>query len=865
MKRPSFPPRFLSRFLEWFCKPSLYEDVSGDLSEIYDKKHSVSPSKANLWYLLSIIKLFRPGIIRSFSITNPFAMSMLTNYLTVAFRNAKKYKSYTFLNLMGLVIGVTSSMLIFLWVNDEMKVDQFHENGDRIYQLFRNMKQSEGAINTTESIPKPAGDLMLAEYPEIDQLTYMSWEMNLRISHEDKNFSESGFCVSKSFFDLFSFDLLEGNKNSIYAQLNEVLISRNLAERLLGNDWSSKAIGSQVLIGGDESFVISGVFENPGRHSSLQFDWLIPAQHYFNQNEWVDNWGNGSFKVYFTLKDESQLEAVRSRVFNEIIDHTHDNDMAGEETLVVHRFSEYYLQSNFENGVKSGGRIVYVRIMTAAGLFLLLIAIINFMNLATARSGRRSKEVGVRKVLGAQRASIRTQFYVEAFMISALAVLLSLGLAWLLLPYFSQLVDKQLMLDFSNLNFLLILFGLVVLLGLFSGSYPALLISRFQISSALRGGIHQGKTAGMLRRSLVVFQFAVAMILLVGTGIVYEQLQYVLNKDLGLNKENMVLVELKGNLNERLDAYKNELLSIPEVSSVTVSSGNPISYGRSTSSASWEGKSPEAGYEINVMLTDKEFVRTMGMRMKEGRDFKDELNDSTSFLINEVAAELMGFEDPIGKQLSFWGIDGRIIGVVRDFHMRDMYRPIAPLIISCISPSNATVALIRIQGPTNEAIASIEALTKDMNPQYEFEYVFLDQAYQANYQNEKTVSRLIGIFAVLSIIISSMGLLGLAAFTAEQRSKELSIRRVHGATISQLMVLLSSDYVRLMLVAFVIATPVAYYYANQWLSNFEFSTRLSLVEFVGAAGVIFLVGILTVGYRSLMAARVNPADTLKDE
>lgn len=791
---------------------------------------------------------------------------MLQNYLKLALRNAVKFPGYTALNLSGLVVGVSTAILIALWVYDEVQVDQFHDNSDRIFQVFRNMQESEGVVHTTQSIPKPVGDLLREEYPEIDQVAFMSWEMEARLDAGNQEaFTEEGLYVDTEFIKMFSFDLLLGDKDEALKDPNSMMISEALALRHFGADWRSTAIGHSIRVDDEHDAIISAVFENPGRHSSLQFDYLIPASHFINENAWVNNWGNGSFSVFFTLNNSEDIEVVSDRLFDEITAHTSENNQAGEETLITHKFADTYLHSKFDNGVVSGGRIEYVKIMTIVAVFLVLIAAINFMNLATARSGRRAREIGVRKVLGAFRHSLSTQFFIEALLMSTLSVVLSVLVVVVTLPYFNQLVGKSISVDFGAWATWLIFFGLILILGLISGSYPALVMPRFSIANALKGTVRQVGGAVYFRKVLVVFQFAITMILLIGTAVIYFQMEYVLHKDLGLDKENLLMVRMHGDLAGRLDTYKNELLNIPEVVSVTATSGNPINYGRSTSSASWEGKNPSQGYEINVILSDKDLVKTCGMTIATGRDFSHTMNDSTNFLINETAAELMGFENPIGKSLSFWGIDGQIIGVVKNFHMRDMYRPIAPLIISCIDPSRSGLALLRIQGNQPSAIASIGEVTMSMNPAFDFEYDFVSNAYAENYQNELTISTLARVFAIISIFIACLGLLGLSAFTAEQRSKEIGIRRVHGASVSQLVVLLSTDYSKLIIIALVISTPVAFYYAQQWLGHFKFSMSLNPFLFFAAGLCIFIVGAITVGYKSLQAARMNPVDTLKDE
>lgn len=866
MSKKRTVPRWPSLLLRWFCKPSLYEDVQGDIAELYQRRLGQSALFARWAYMLDVLMLFRPGIIKS--VHNPNLIinySMLENYLKIARRNALRHKGFTLLNTLGLVVGITSSLLILLWMQDELQVDQFHDKGDQIYQVLRNMRQSNGVITTTKSIPKPVGDLVNAEYSEVGEVSYLSWPMNSLLTYEDKRIQSDGRFASPEFLETFSFPLLLGDKGSALSELNTMVISKDLAHMLFGDRWAELALGSSLQIENRFTAIITGVLEDVPAASTIRFDWLISASTFFTQNNWVNNWGNGSFRIFLTIPDPSAVPIVQKRLHSEIVAHTKDNAGAGEETLMLQKFNTTYLHSAIDNGEIAGGRIDYVRIMGVVSTFLLLIACINFMNLATARSGRRSKEVGLRKVMGSQKRSIGLQFLFESLIVSSIATILSLLLVWVVLPSFNQLVDKSLSLDFSNVYLWLFLVSVTLLVGLLSGSYPAFLLPRFPIIDALKGKVRQSSGAAYFRQSLVVFQFAMSTLLIIGTAVILKQLNYVLKKDLGMDTENLVAVWMEGDLGAKFETYKAELHSIPEVEAVSVTSGNPVSYGRSTSSASWEGKDPSKGYEINILLTDTDFTNTMRMEMSQGRTFSDQLKDSTNFLINETAAELMGFEDPINKKLSFWGIDGQIVGVVKNFHMQSMYEPIAPLIITCISPNRSEAAMVRLKGDISKGLEAVERVTKSLNPAYDFDYEFVDLTYAESYEDEARISRLVKIFAGISIFISSLGLLALSAFSAEQRSKEIGVRKVHGASTFQLVILLSKDYSKLILTAFAVAVPVGVYFSARWLDGFEYRTHLGPQVFIISGILTFAIGALTVSFKSFQAAKANPCNTLKDE
>jgi ABC-type antimicrobial peptide transport system permease subunit len=860
------PPKLPLKFLKWFCHPELVEDVEGDLSEIFAARYRLGKLKAKLLFGLDILLLLRPGIIRNIEPFNKkINYAMLSNYIKIARRNAMLYKGYTLLNLLGLITGITSSLLILLWVNDEVSVDKFHTNGEQIYQLFRNMNQSAGNVTTVPSIPKPASDLMRAEYPEIDQIALLSWSMDRGFGKGEKKVNEEGRFASPSFLEVFTFPLIIGDQSTALNDINSVVLSESLAEKHFGEQWRNQALGKTLLLEDKQEMVVTGVFEDIGTNSTLDFDWIMPATQFINENDWVEDWGNGSFSVYFTVDSEQKATIVADRIVNAIKDHTVGAGNAGDETLIINKFTDTYLYSNFENGKVNGGRIEYVRIMTLVAFLILMIACINFMNLTTARADRRSKEVGLRKAMGAQKASISIQFFIEAFIFATIAVVLSVLMAVLILPFFNQLVDKSLFFDFELLQTWGVFIGLIVGVGLISGSYPAFVLPAFNIIKSLKGGTNNTKGSAFVRKGLVVFQFSISILLIIGTTIIYQQLQFVLNKDIGLDKENLVDVRIESDSVQQIDAYKTELLKLAQVKAVSATSGNPVSYGRSTSSANWEGKDPAAGYEINVMLSDKDFIPTMGMKMTAGRSFSADFADSTNFIINEVAAQLMGFDNPVGKSLSFWGINGQIIGVVKNFHMRNLHEPIAPVIISCYDYSRSSNLMIRIQGDISQAIEQVEVVTNALYPGMGFQYRFADELLEKSYESEMTVNKLVNIFALISIIISCLGLFGLSAFTAEQRSKEVGVRKVLGSSELEIVLLLSKDYGKLIFIAFLVAIPFGYYITQDWLNNFEFRMAIQPQVFVYAGLISLLIGAITVSFKSYQAAVVSPVQSLKSD
>lgn len=790
---------------------------------------------------------------------------MLRNYLKTALRNFRRYKGYTFISISGLSVGLSCCLLILLWVRDEVGIDKFHEKGDRTYQVWRNMVQADGQINTTPGIPQPLELVLENDYPEVEQVALLGWEIENLIERDDKVFREVGRYASPEFFQIFSYPFLIGDPETALNEIHSIVISESLAIKHFGNSWSEEggALGQVLRFDGREDFVVTGIFQDTGPNSSLQFDWIAPAQEYISRNSWVESWYNGGFRMFLSLTEGSNVDEFSEKIEQEVNENT---NYEADEPIFIQKYTDIYLYSQIENGEVSGGRIDYVRILFIVGIFILAIACINFMNLATARSMRRAREIGLRKTMGARKGALGLQFLTESMSIALISVLLALLIVFMILPYFNNLTGKFMFLDFTDPQLLFILTAITIISGLLSGSYPALLLPSFKITNSLKGTLRHSKSANMFRKGLVVFQFAISILLIIGTFVVYGQMDYILNKDLGLDKDRLLTIELEGDMSPNFESYKIELLRIPEVKAVTSISGNPLSYGSSTGGANWEGKNPDDVVEINVMSVNSDFINTMGMDLVQGRDFSVENRmDTAHFLINEVAAKIMGYENAIGKNLSVWGTDGQIIGVVKNFHMDSMYEPIAPLIVRFDPPSSSYLSFIRIQGDTQDALLAIEKVNKNFEPQTPFNYSFLDEEYEQSYRSEITLSTLTNLFAAIALFISCLGLFGLSSYSAEQRSREIGIRKVHGAGVLQLVMMLSRDYTKLIIIAFVISAPIAYYYMQNWLNKFEFSTDLSLGIFLISGITAFLIAGFTISFKSFQAASTNPVDTLSEE
>lgn len=785
---------------------------------------------------------------------------MLQNYIITAARNFRKYKGYTFLNILGLTTGIACSLLITLWITDELSVDKFHEKDARLYQMLRNMHQSDGHVITTEAIPQPVKPLLETKYPEIDKVTLIGWENEFLFQKDEKTFREKGRYVSPEFFEVFSFPLISGDSATAMDDIHSIVISESLAKKYFTS--VEHALGQTLHVNNAQDFKVTGIFKDFPKTSSLQLNWVIPAEEFISRNDWVESWFNGGFSMAFTLKEGIDVNTFAKKIEQEVNEHTNHE---ADERLIFQKYSDRYLHSTFEDGINTGGRIDYVNLFIVVAIFMIVIACVNFMNLATARSVRRAQEIGIRKVMGAGKVTLGLQFLTEAMVIAIISVFLSTLTAMLLLPYFNQFTGKQVILDLTNPEVCIILAAVAIATGFLSGSYPALLLPSFKLTNSLKGTLKHTSAAQFFRKGLVVFQFSISILLIVGTIAVYRQMNYIMSKNLGVDKENLVFMEMEGEMGTRFETYKSELLKIQGIQSVTNTSGNPLSYGQSSSSATWEGKRADEEVEINVLTVGYDFRNTMKTEMLLGRDFSNEFStDSSNYIINEEAARIMGFKDPIGKPLTLWNVKGQIIGVVKNFHMTTLYEPIAPLIIR-FHPKKTWMAFIRIDGRnTQEVLQSIERVTKAFNTS-PFRYNFLDETYAKTYRSEQVVSTLTGIFTAIVIFISCLGLFGLSSFSAEQRTKEIGIRKVHGADVIRLVLLLSRDYTFLMLLAFLIASPLAYYFTGGWLNRFAFRTELGVMEFIIAGLSIFIIAFFTVAIKSYQAASANPVDTLREK
>lgn len=784
---------------------------------------------------------------------------MIRNYFKTALRNFRRNKSSFLINVVGLSIGMACSILILLWVVDELNYDRFHANSDRIFRVMEHQDYSD-EIFTTTSTPGILAPALKEEVPEIEYATTYTWNMNYLFTKDDKSLKENGIYARPDFFHILTIGLEAGNRNELLTNPYSVVISQDLAQKYFG---SENPVGQSVTINQDEVHTVTGVFRKLPDHSSLQFDYVLPFEDWLKNNEWATEWGNNGPRTIVSLHKQADAAAVSDKIKNFI----KERNEGSVVEMFLYPFADLYLYGRFVDGKVTGGRIDYVRLFSVVAVFVLIIACINFMNLSTARATRRAKEVGIRKSIGAGRGSLVGQFIGESLIITFTSLLAAGLLVELFLPVFNELAGKEIAVNYTDPIYLLIFAGIALITGLVSGSYPAFYLSSFEAVKTLKGTIRSSAGEVFARKGLVVFQFALSVILIVSTIVVYNQIQYTQTKNLGYEKENLIYFPTnEGNLNNRWDAFRQELLAHPGVKQVSRSSHTFLGRNSNTSGVEWPGKDPESLVLFEAIRADYELVETLGFRMAEGRSFSREYGtDSTKVILNEAAIEVMGMEEPVGQTISFWGDNREIIGVVEDFNYQHLRNNVEPLFM-ILNPQNTWNGFVRLQSDgMNRTIRELESIYKQFNPDYPFDYKFMDQQYAALYKSEMRVGDLAKYFSLFAILISCLGLFGLSAFTAEQRTKEIGIRKVLGASVQNLVLLLSKDFTRLVLISIVIALPVSWWLMNQWLSDYAYRIEIRWWMFALSGAAAITIAWATVSWQSIKAALMNPVESLKSE
>lgn len=792
---------------------------------------------------------------------------MLKNYFKIAFRNLWRHKSFSILNITGLSVGMASSILILLWVQHEKSYDRFHTHANELYRITCEATEEFKAAISPAGMPVE----LKAKIPAIKNTVRLSHPATTVFEHGDNRFEEKGgFYADSTFLDVFSFPLVSGDASTAMQRPDAVLITEDLAKKYFG---SADPIGKTLKKNNSKLVTVTGVLANIPANSHLQFDYIMStsAIETWEWNYPGDVWDSFNYYTYIQLEQgfkptKANLAALEKQM-NDIYK-THVPESELKMSFHAQPLTAIHLHSNLQVELPGNGNIQYVNILFLVAIFILVVACINFMNLATARSARRAKEVGMRKVVGAARGQLIGQFLGESILIAFVSLLLAVGLVWIALPGFNHLAGKVLGTNLVDGQLLLALVCIALITGLMAGSYPALFLSGFQPIKVLKGITKSGGSGNLLfRNGLVVVQFVVSIILLVGTVVVYQQLNYIKNRDIGYEKSNLIAIPMIGDIWKKQDAYKSELLQHPLTAHFAITNELPTNTISGTIDIQWEGKDPNSQIVIPNFDVSESFFDVFHIKMAAGRVFSTDFKgDSSNYVINEKFAGIMGLkaEDAIGKPLTVWGKRGTIIGVVRDFNFKPAQQAIEPLIMK-FNDWGGTIVVRTQPGSTEATIKALEKLNANLNPGFPFSYTFVDQDLDNLYKGEQRLGNLFNLFAALAIFISCLGLYGLSAFMAEQRFKEIGVRKVLGASVFNVVYLLSSSFVRLVLIAIFIAIPIAWYAIDAWLSGFAYHIDLGWMVFLLASFAAMAIALLTVSYESIRAAVANPVDSLRDE
>jgi putative ABC transport system permease protein len=887
------PPRWAKRLLQWYCSPQMLEEVEGDLEEEFRYKVQREGLRAaRTDYIRSVFGFMKPFAIKRKSKHNPTPlMNLIGHYFTVAVRQVWRHKSFAAINVAGLTIGLTSCMLIYLWVSDEQSIDNFHENGDRLYNVYMRTDSKSGVTGDYND-PRAYYDSavhMLTEgvedvIPEVEGVAYYHagytrpWGKPETFRVGDVVHKLEGSRANNDFLTMFSFPIIAGDKATPLVDPSSIAISRKMSDMFF--DSPAAAVGQSIRYENRIDLQVTAVFEDLTPMTSMKFDFLA---NWDLAMKFKMDWASNRTNVTLLLRPGSDVALVTQKLNAHIAPRLTQTDGA-TTTFGLQPYGDQYLLSGFVNGHPATGRIEYVQIFSGVAVFMVIIACINFMNLATARSVKRAKEVGVRKVVGSTRTFLIAQFFGEAILLSFLALFISIILLLLILPAFNDFTAKHIIAPVADIKVWTLLITLTLITGILAGSYPALFLSSLKPVRVLKGVVSFTQSAVLMRKGMAVFQFGLSILLLIATIVMTRQTDFMQNVNLGYNKENLLYFTLEGDLAnyKGYTAFKNEALTMPGVSMIDRSSEAPHAMGfvvdeddgvaetdkPDDSAIKWEGR--ERGTSVGFKPTSVgfDFVDILKLEVVEGRGFSREFatDSADAFMINEQAVKEMHLTDPIGKWISAWQKKGHIVGILKDYNTSSLHERIRPLIIDVKEYEYFGVVIVKTEAnKTSEAIESLQALYKKHNPNYPFSFRFIEEEYNKMYHSEQMMSKLSNVFAGLAICISCLGLLGLIMFSAEQRTREIGIRKAMGATVASIVGLLSKDFLRIVVISFVVATPVSAYLMSMWLETFAYKIPLSWWIFAGAGVAALAVAMFTISFQAIQSARANPVESLRSE
>lgn len=786
---------------------------------------------------------------------------MFRNYFKTSIRNLWNNRVFSLLNIAGLAIGIACAALIFLWVEDELNYNDYFTNKENIYKV-KNFQTYDGATYVFDATPGPLASGLQSEIPGIKVSARSTWSMEMPFNVGEKSLSEKGLYVDSSFFNLFSLQFIEGNAATAFSDLKAIVITQKMAKKFFGE---AKAIGRQIKMGNNEPFIVSGVINDLPENVSIDFEWLAPFQNFEKINDWLQYWGANGIITYVQTNTNANVSAI-----NKLLQNYLGKKQEGlNYKLAIYPMNRWRLYDSFDNGKEVEGRIKFVHLFSLIAWIIILIACINFMNLSTARSEGRAREVGVRKVLGAHKKSLVTQFMVESLIMAFISAFLAVIIVLLALPFFNILVEKQLTPGLNVPLHWVALIAIAVIGGLIAGSYPAFYLSSFNPVKVLKGlKTHGGGGAGFIRKGLVVIQFTVSIVLIVSTIIIYQQINHIKTRNLGYDKENLITIPLHGDMLKNYSVLKNELIATGMVQNTGLCNSDILNYGTNTGEFQWKGKDPNKRILITTEGVTPDFIPTVGYHLKAGRNFyNDMLADSTNIIINDALAKMLNTSEIIGSVIAReGGTPYTVVGVIDDFVYGDMYSTGAPMIFFSDTSNNSyLMARLRSGIDTKVALTKIEKVIKSFNPALPFDYQFVDTQFGKLFKTETLIGKLASVFADLAIFISCLGLFGLAAYTAERRTREIGIRKVLGANMRKLVLLLSQDFIMLVAISCLIAFPIAWWIMHNWLQDYAYRINIDWTVFAIAGMLALAIAIITVSFQAIKTARMNPVTSIKSE
>ena len=861
------PPKYPLRFFRWFCNPDYAEDIEGDLLERFEKR--TNENKAARWlFTMDVLRLFRPGIIRDLEGTQKLNYyGMFKHNLKVSYRNLLRRKSYAFINIGGLVLGLSVALLIALWISDELSFDKMNDHYDRVARVMQKQTANEETYSIM-AMPFPMHSELEKVYgDDFKTIVPGTWFGDYILSKDETVITTRGGFMGSGAPEIMSLNMLKGNRKGLTEE-TAILISASTATALFGEH---DPLGKTIKIHNEVDLNVAGVFEDIPTKSSFHgvtfignWDFYVPIMDWINKTAWNDN----SFQLFVQLSEHADMATVSQKIERIKYDNTPPEKRLYDTKVFLHPMKDWHLRSHWENGVQTGGAIQYVWWFGIIGIFVLLLACVNFMNLSTAQSMRRAKEVGVRKAIGTSKKQLAFQFLTESMLIAFIAFLIASAITFSVLPYFNILTNKEIDVPFLEPTFWIGGLAFAFITGLISGSYPALYLSSFNAIQALKGTFQTAMSAVFFRKALVVFQFTISVALIIGTIIISEQISFATERSLGYDFDGTISIEMTSDAHyAKSDVLRNELLASGAITHFTQSSAPLTEVWNENDGFSWEGMNPDFNPMFCTFFINHSYGETINWEIVEGRDFSIEhATDSAVMIVNEAALNYMQLDDPIDKKIK-WFKDFRIIGVVKDLLVESPFSEVRPAIYVIDPNDNVNFMLLKLNAekPTLQAIAEIENIFEASLPKVPFDFNFVSDVHNKKFNEINRIATICQLFAVMAILISCLGLFGLASFMVEQRSKEISIRKVLGAPLFTLWKLLSKEFILLIIISCLIAIPVALFGSLEWLESFEYRTPIHWWVFLIACLITLVITVVTVSFRSIRVAKANPAEILKDE